>query len=218
VVIERHIEVPVQIPIAKAIEAVEEELPALPRISSRSLSESNSNNGNGTNKENYTSRFMEDFDLVQCLGKGGFGVVFEVKNKLDDCHYAIKRVVLPNKQESRDRVMREVRTLANCEHQNIVRYFHAWVETPPVGWQENQDQIWIERNCISTTIDIDTPTASSVPKFVLKKPNVLEKKNSLEKWIPHVTLSSENDDFDDLRAPSNADDSFQVRRKFLKLI
>lgn len=160
VFVERQVEVPV----AMAVEATEEEfapLEAAARNNSvRSLSESNS--------ENFVSRFQEDFELVQCLGKGGFGVVFEVKNKLDDCHYAIKRVVLPNKQESKDRVMREVRTLAHCEHSNIVRYFHAWTETPPPGWQESQDKIWIERNCLSTSIDIETPTETSPPnsKFI----------------------------------------------------
>jgi eukaryotic translation initiation factor 2-alpha kinase 3 len=71
VVVERHIEVPV--PMAK--EAVEDDevfMQNRTRGSQRSLSESNhSENG-------FTSRFLNDFDLVQCLGKGGFGVVFEV--------------------------------------------------------------------------------------------------------------------------------------------
>jgi len=38
-----------------------------------------------------------DYELVDCLGKGGYGVVFEVKNKIDDCNYAIKRIALSNK-------------------------------------------------------------------------------------------------------------------------
>lgn len=92
----------------------------------------------------YVSRFLTDFDMVQCLGHGGFGVVFEMKNKLDGCHYAIKRITLPNNPGSRDRVMREVKTLAHCEHQNIVRYFQSWVETPPDGWQEEEDKKWLQ--------------------------------------------------------------------------
>lgn len=159
VFVERKVEVPVPM----AVEATEEEFAPLEAaarsMGGRSLSESNN--------ENFTSRFQEDFELVQCLGKGGFGVVFEVKNKLDDCHYAIKRVVLPNKQESKDRVMREVKTLAHCEHSNIVRYFHAWIETPPRGWQEVHDKIWYERNCMSTSIDIETPTETSPPNSKL---------------------------------------------------
>uniref|UniRef100_A0AAG5CUA7 non-specific serine/threonine protein kinase n=1 Tax=Anopheles atroparvus TaxID=41427 RepID=A0AAG5CUA7_ANOAO len=161
VVVERK----VTVPIPTAVEAIEEFPPAI-RMTTRSYSESNSSNGPARPigmVENYTSRFHEDFDLMQCLGKGGFGVVFEVRNKLDDCRYAIKRVVLPNKQESKDRVMREVKTLAHCEHQNIVRYFHAWIETPPPGWQEQNDREWIERHCLSTSIDIETPTDTHPP-------------------------------------------------------
>ncbi|KAL5288982.1 EIF2AK3 family protein [Megaselia abdita] len=92
----------------------------------------------------FSSRFEVDFDFVQCLGKGGFGVVFEAKNKLDDCNYAVKRIALPNKKESRERVLREVKTLANCEHGNIVRYYNAWVEKPPTGWQEQKDSKWVQ--------------------------------------------------------------------------
>uniref|UniRef100_A0A182Q1T6 non-specific serine/threonine protein kinase n=1 Tax=Anopheles farauti TaxID=69004 RepID=A0A182Q1T6_9DIPT len=161
VVVERK----VTVPIPTAVEAIEEFPPAIrmgPAV--RSYSESSTTNAVPVVvAENYTSRFRDDFDLVQCLGKGGFGVVFEVRNKLDDCRYAIKRVVLPNKQESKDRVMREVKTLAHCEHQNIVRYFHAWIETPPPGWQERHDREWIERNCLSTSIDIETPTDTCPP-------------------------------------------------------
>ncbi|KAG5680093.1 hypothetical protein PVAND_009619 [Polypedilum vanderplanki] len=124
----------------------------------RSLSES------GEREENYKSRFLEDFDLVRCLGKGGFGVVFEARNKLDDCTYAIKRIILPSKQESRERVLREVKTLANCEHHNIVRYFHAWVEQPPKGWQELKDKEMFSRDVISTSITIDSPSPTEESK------------------------------------------------------
>jgi translation initiation factor 2-alpha kinase 3 len=123
----------------------------------RSLSESNED-------QNYRSRFLEDFNLARCLGKGGFGVVFEARNKLDDCTYAIKRILLPSKQESRERVLREVKTLAHCEHRNIVRYFHAWVEQPPKGWQETRDKEIFSRDIISTSITIDSPSPTEESK------------------------------------------------------
>lgn len=47
------------------------------------------------NSGEYSSRFVEDFDTVSCLGKGGFGIVFEVKHKFDCISYAIKRITLP---------------------------------------------------------------------------------------------------------------------------
>ncbi|XP_048453334.1 eukaryotic translation initiation factor 2-alpha kinase 3 isoform X2 [Rhincodon typus] len=88
----------------------------------------------------YVSRCLTDFELVQCLGRGGFGVVFEAKNKVDDCNYAIKRIRLPNRDQAREKVMREVKALAKLEHPGIVRYFNAWLETPPEGWQEEMDK------------------------------------------------------------------------------
>uniref|UniRef100_A0A1B0BSV7 Protein kinase domain-containing protein n=1 Tax=Glossina palpalis gambiensis TaxID=67801 RepID=A0A1B0BSV7_9MUSC len=91
-------------------------------------------------RQNFSSSFQRDFDMVRLLGRGSFGVIFEVKSKKDGYRYAIKRITLPNEEESRVRVMREVITLANCKHPNIVRYIQSWTETPPPGWQEEQDR------------------------------------------------------------------------------
>lgn len=102
-------------------------------------------NDDGENVNNFKSRYLTDFEPVDCLGKGGYGVVFEAKNKIDDCNYAIKRIALPNSLDSRERVMREVKALAKLDHHNIVRYFNAWLECPPSGWQENHDQQWINK-------------------------------------------------------------------------
>uniref|UniRef100_A0A8C0MLS4 PRKR-like endoplasmic reticulum kinase n=2 Tax=Canis lupus familiaris TaxID=9615 RepID=A0A8C0MLS4_CANLF len=51
---------------------------------------------NDIKNSGYVSRYLTDFEPVQCMGRGGFGVVFEAKNKVDDCNYAIKRIRLPN--------------------------------------------------------------------------------------------------------------------------
>ena len=64
----------------------------------------------------YISRYLTDFEPIQCLGKGGFGVVFEVRNRLDDCHYAVKRIQLPNNEEAREKVMREVKVCEKRTH------------------------------------------------------------------------------------------------------
>lgn len=159
-IVERHVEVKVPV-LQQSIESSNE------YQTRRSNSES-------SNTSNFTSRFSTDFDLVQCLGKGGFGVVFEARNKLDDCNYAIKRIALPNRQESRDRVMREVKTLAHCEHQHIVRYFQAWVETPPPGWQENEDKLWMDKDILSHSIDIPSPTdLTPAPKKVINEVSII---------------------------------------------
>jgi translation initiation factor 2-alpha kinase 3 len=44
----------------------------------------------------FTSSFLTDSHPVHCLGKGGFGVIFEAKNKIDDHHYTIKHIPLSN--------------------------------------------------------------------------------------------------------------------------
>lgn len=119
---------------------VEKPVLMLPQLEPQNTFRSHSDPG-GQHSSQFTSRFLTDFYPVHCLGKGGFGVVFEARNKIDDCNYAIKRIPLPNRQESRDRVMREVKALAKLEHSNIVRYFNAWLECPPPGWQEEQDKL-----------------------------------------------------------------------------
>lgn len=184
VIVERHVEV--QVPVILPRNSTDD------LLRERSISET-------TSSSVFTSRFLSDFEMVQCLGKGGFGVVFEAKNKLDDCNYAIKRIVLPGRKESRDRVMREVKTLAHCEHQHIVRYFQAWVETPPPGWQEKEDKIWMDRNALSHSIDIESPTtelpsAAAMPKI---RSELINKKHAdLDKWISTLN-TNECLNFDD---------------------
>lgn len=94
-------------------------------------------------KPDFVSRFHKDFQLIAILGKGGFGVVMEVKNKIDDCEYAVKRIRMKTKKYNKfgyGSVMREVKALAKLDHPGIVRYFNSWVENPPKGWQELKDK------------------------------------------------------------------------------
>ena len=81
----------------------------------------------------FVSRYVQDYDPVSCLGAGGFGVVFEAKNKIDDVHYAVKRVKLPTSESAKKKVLREVKCLAKLDHKHIVRYFSTWLEYPPPG-------------------------------------------------------------------------------------
>ena len=43
-------------------------------------------------------------------------------------------------EEAKEKMMREVRALAALDHTGIVRYFHAWWEAPPAGWQYETDR------------------------------------------------------------------------------
>ena len=41
--------------------------------------------------------YYQNFEQIACLGKGGFGVVFQARKKMEDHEYAIKRIALHNK-------------------------------------------------------------------------------------------------------------------------
>ena len=73
--VERRIEVPYEV-------KVEVPVPQLSR--EESSGSSNTTMGSGSNRpQEFVSRFLTDYEPLRCLGFGGFGVVFESKNKID---------------------------------------------------------------------------------------------------------------------------------------
>lgn len=48
------------------------------------------------------------------------------------------------------------KVLAECNHRNIVRYYHAWREYPPSGWQENQDATQLAKCASSSNVADDS--------------------------------------------------------------
>ncbi|KAK6476074.1 eukaryotic translation initiation factor 2-alpha kinase 1 isoform X1 [Huso huso] len=76
-----------------------------------------------------TSRYLSEFEEIVKIGKGSYGKVFKVKNKLDGQFYAVKKVIIG--KATRDdcvKVLREVKVLAGLQHANIVGYHTAWME------------------------------------------------------------------------------------------
>ncbi|PIK44682.1 putative eukaryotic translation initiation factor 2-alpha kinase 4 [Apostichopus japonicus] len=75
------------------------------------------------------SRLNMEFEVLGNIGKGGFGNVFRVRNRLDGNAYAIKRIVLnPKSKELNKKITREVKLLSRLNHENVVRYFNSWIE------------------------------------------------------------------------------------------
>ncbi|XP_070617313.1 eukaryotic translation initiation factor 2-alpha kinase 1 isoform X2 [Erythrolamprus reginae] len=91
--------------------------------------DSSRNRENETLFEAQTSRYVNEFDEISRLGKGGYGTVYKVRNKLDGQFYAIKKILI-KKATKRDcmKVLREVKVLAQLQHPNIVGYHTAWME------------------------------------------------------------------------------------------
>ncbi|KPJ16789.1 Eukaryotic translation initiation factor 2-alpha kinase 4 [Papilio machaon] len=76
------------------------------------------------------SRLSLDFEVLSWIGKGGFGDVVKVRNKLDCGVYAIKRIQLNPRDVALNRkIMREVKLLSRLSHEHVVRYYNAWVES-----------------------------------------------------------------------------------------
>ena len=106
-----------------------------------------------------TSRFASDFEVIGYIGKGGFGQVLKVRNKLDGVLYAVKiikvreacpsgavrslvTVTLPDcayllwmhpqlEDDFQNRKMlREVTTISRLYHRHIVRYYQVETSLP----------------------------------------------------------------------------------------
>ncbi|XP_015911733.2 eIF-2-alpha kinase GCN2 [Parasteatoda tepidariorum] len=126
------------------------------------------------------SRLTTEFDILKSLGKGGFGHVWKVQNKLDSRVYALKRIPLdPNNKQLNYKIKREVTLLSRLSHENIVRYYNSWIETTP-------DVQCLQNNAISVSKKCETKSKQSFSQSY-----------SSVCWDIHDSqLSSDEEDFD----------------------
>ena len=92
--------------------------------------------GGDSGQELSKSIYGTEYKQISVLGKGGFGEVFKVLNYVDGQEYASKKILITAERlrARKDRVtslLSEVRALAQLNHQNIVRYYHGWIEFVP---------------------------------------------------------------------------------------
>lgn len=73
------------------------------------------------------SRYQIDFEEIAQIGKGSFGEVIKVRNRLDGRYYAIKKIKIYQGNFLK-KIMREVQTLSLMHHQYVLRYYQAWIE------------------------------------------------------------------------------------------
>lgn len=75
-------------------------------------------------REPAMSRYQLDFEELEVLGKGGYGQVAKVRNRLDGRLYAIKKIA----HKVDKTLVNEVMLLSRLSHPNVVRYFTAFLE------------------------------------------------------------------------------------------
>ncbi|XP_054454766.1 eukaryotic translation initiation factor 2-alpha kinase 1 isoform X2 [Anoplopoma fimbria] len=122
-----------------------------------------------------TSRYLSEFEELFRLGKGSYGNVFKVMNKLDGQYYAVKKILI--KKVSKDdcmKVLREVKVLSSLLHVNVVGYHTAWMEhvqpaaypeshLPALESPEQQDSSDERSDNISTSSSIVFQSRSQAP-------------------------------------------------------
>ncbi|KAF2218418.1 kinase-like domain-containing protein [Elsinoe ampelina] len=73
------------------------------------------------------SHFASEFTELARIGRGGFGEVVRVRNKVDNGLFAVKKIKSRSTRELEE-IRKEVALLCMLTHPYIVRYHMAWVE------------------------------------------------------------------------------------------
>lgn len=141
------------------------------------------------------SRVKCEFEQLQFLGKGGFGNVIKVRNKLDNCLYAVKRIPLnPKSTQFNKRITREVQLISRLNHENVVRYYNSWIESA-----EEQD---------GSKTSTDDSESKNQPSTVSKEESLLKLNKIEAPSIREDRESCEDSWWQDEKEPSkNGSDS-----------
>ncbi|GAB7361738.1 hypothetical protein MBLNU230_g1785t1 [Neophaeotheca triangularis] len=114
-----------------------------------------------------SSRFERDFEELGVLGKGGYGIVHRARHRLDGRQYAVKKIPISSSRLQRiklrgeselDDLLREVKTLADLEHHNIVRYYSSWIEWTTLGHTNYMSDNGLTRSQESSEFQAWPPT------------------------------------------------------------
>lgn len=99
-----------------------------------------------------------------------------MRNKLDGCYYAVKRIRINPASKQFRRIKGEVTLLSRLNHENIVRYYNAWIE--------KHESPVLTVSSSETTEEKRTPTKAG--PFIL----TTEETNDVEANAPPPVLTS----------------------------
>uniref|UniRef100_A0A8C3AW13 non-specific serine/threonine protein kinase n=1 Tax=Cyclopterus lumpus TaxID=8103 RepID=A0A8C3AW13_CYCLU len=137
------------------------------------------NMGKSQNEPSIPSRFTSDFDSMEYLGSGAFGHVYKARHTLLERYYAVKVVCREEKS------LREVGTLSELLHCNIVRYYTFWMEDS--GYQGNSELT----ECSAVFSSSQTSNNSSA-KYLYIQMELCDTK-TLKEWIEEKNTQSLQD-------------------------
>ncbi|VDM32925.1 unnamed protein product [Hydatigera taeniaeformis] len=142
------------------------------------------------------SRLYSDFEDFSVIGQGAFGCVVRARNIIENREYAIKCVRIPRSQA--DIVLREVRTLAGLQHDNIVRYYTSWKDVfseslPHTRMQWARNAIKPSGDCSISTVQeskgMEEDTEEEVP-FDINNLDLSQVEQDLRKRTARATRKS----------------------------
>ncbi|XP_073690903.1 interferon-induced, double-stranded RNA-activated protein kinase [Garra rufa] len=147
--------------------------------------------GSQTSNQAAKSRFLEDFDSINPIGKGGFGRVFKARQIYDDTYYAVKIV------KSTKKARREVGALAKFNNANIVRYYSCWVEETAYRHDSSESYSFSD-------------SGSGPCKFLYIQMEFCEG-DTLHAWIKHKNSS-------DVQCPERRTEAAKINKQLLKAV
>ena len=78
---------------------------------------------------NHTESSLNDFEIINEIGKGSYGNVYKVKRIQDGEIYAMKKVPMEKlKQKEKENSLNEIRILASIDHPNVISYKEAFFD------------------------------------------------------------------------------------------
>lgn len=151
----------------------------------------------------HDSRYEREFEEVGKLGKGGFGEVVKVRNRMEGTFYAIKKI--KHRADKLETLLSEVLSLARLNHQYIVRYYGCWVEEiQEVQGAKGSAIEDSEDDSLSEEDDFEGPLNVRSSSFLTSHDNSFQIdyfKNSVDPLLEY-----DDSDFDDRIVFANSDD------------
>ena len=117
-----------------------------------------------TKKEKRLSRLDTDFDNLEKVGEGGFGIVLKGKHKIDKDTYAIKIIDLSYNSKERDEIISEAKKMNSIKGEYIVNYSICWYDDN-LGSAEK----FFEKSDISYSLKSDSILSKSISFNITKK-------------------------------------------------